>query len=408
MKRFFAVVAVLLLCVGVMAVTASAAGASASMSGPGTVRAGDTITVTFSVSGSGLYGVSGRLEYDSSKLTLKSTAQKIGSPWMVEFSGSSFVAYDNNLTNPIGSSTAVFSATFQVSSTVSTGATISVSCTGVTASDGNADANVGTVSYSATVAAPMSSENRLKSLRVSNATLSPAFSPNTTSYTAQVPYEVSKLTLSAEANHGSAKVSVSNPYLTADATTKVTVTVTAENGSKKTYTISVTRAKDPNYIPSSDNSVTEITVDGFLLSPVFSGENTQYVIWLPYETESVAVSATATDSKATVTVEGGEALLPGQDNPIRVICTAEDGTQKIYTVVAKRAAAHGEPVEETTEATQPETTEPTETAPTEPVQTTRPSILRNLWLWVAVGCCLLCLGGGLGIGIFISRKSKKE
>ena len=42
---------------------------SASMSGPSTVRAGDTITVSFSAGG-GIYGCSGAVSYDSSLLTL--------------------------------------------------------------------------------------------------------------------------------------------------------------------------------------------------------------------------------------------------------------------------------------------------------------------------------------------------
>lgn len=411
MKRILAVVTALLLCSCILSVTVFAAGVSASLSGPGTVRAGDTITVTFSLSGSGLYGASGKMSYDSSRLTLKSTSQQIASPWVVEFSGSNFVAYDNDLSNPINSSAALFSATFTVNSNVAAGSTIQVSCTGVTASDGSADSNIGTVSYSKTVSAPLSADNKLKSLTVKNAVISPAFSANTTSYTAEVPYSVSKLDISAVANHSGAKVSVSNPSLTANATTKITVTVTAENGSTKTYTIAVKRAQDPNYVPSNNNSLASITVEGFLLSPVFAADNTQYVIWLPYETEAVNVAAAAADSKASVQILGGENLLPGADNEIQVICTAEDGSQKAYLVIAKRAAAHGEPVEETTEATEPETTEPALTEPTvtgatEPVGTKEENPWNNR-LWVAVLSGVLCLAAGMGIGILIGQKSRK-
>ena len=407
MKRIIGIITALLLVIGAGTLTTSAAGATADLSGPGTLRAGDTITVIFSLSGSGLYGASGTLSYNSSHLTLKSTTQKAASPWVVEFNGNSFVAYDNNLSNPINGTKEIFSATFQVSSTVSAGTTIQVSCTGVTASDGSADANVGTVSYSKTVSPPLSSDNTLGSLSVSNASIRPAFSPNTTSYTAQVPYEVSKLNMHATANHSSAKVSVSNPYLTEDATTRVTVTVTAENGSTRSYTIAVTRAKNPNYIPSSDNSLAGISVEGFLLSPGFSTDHTQYVIWLPYETETVSVSATANDSKADVEVRGGDGLVAGADNEIQVICTAEDGSAKVYTVIAKRAAAHDAPEEETTEPTVPETTESTEpTLPqkNEPEQPKVP-VYRNKLFWVAVSACAVCLGVGIGMGILIGRKT---
>ena len=292
MKRVISLVVLVLILASVFALTASAASASASLTGPGTVRAGDTITLTFNLNGSGIFGASGALSYDSSVLELKGTEQKIGNGWAVEFNGNTFVAYDNNLAKPINSSTALFTVAFKVKS-VAVGTALSVSYTGVTASDGNADANVGTVTYSATVAAPLSGDNALKSMTVSNATISPAFSAGTTSYTAEVPFDVSKLSVSAVANDAKAKVSVNSPNLTPGGTTNVTVTVTAENGSSKTYTIAVKRAQDPNYKASSNNDLSSITVDGFLLSPAFSPENTQYVIWLPYETQSVTVSGTA-------------------------------------------------------------------------------------------------------------------
>ena len=408
-KRLSMIFAALLLLSALCCVTASAASANATLTGPGTVRAGDTITLTFNLSGSNIYGASGTLSYDSNQLTLTGTTQKIGNGWAVEFNGNNFVAYDNNLAKPINSSTALFTATFKVKS-LSTGTAVKVSYTGVTASDGNADASVGTVSYSATIAAPLSTDNALKTLTVSNATISPAFSAGTTSYTAEVPFEVSKLNVSATANDSKAKVSVNSPTLTPNGTTKVTVTVTAENGSKKTYTISVKRAQDPNYTASSNNDLSGITVDGFLLSPVFSAENTNYVIWLPYETESVTISGTVADSKASVTVEGGSDLKAGQDNVIKVICTAESGAQKIYTVVAKRAASHDGSVDPTEPATQPTESQ----TPTEPQEPTANEKRSGVSVAVLIIVAILCLAGGAAGGylgkntIYYGKKRKRN
>lgn len=356
--------AALLCCV----VPVCAAGASASLAGPGTVRAGDTITLTFQLNGSNILGASGTLSFDTNQLTLVKTAQTIAAPWMVEFNGNNFVAYDNNQTNPIQGNKGLFTATFQVKS-VAPGTAITVSCQNVVASDGTADANIGTVSYSVTVALPLSSDNELSSLTVGNAAISPAFAAGTTSYSAEVPFEVSQLQISATARDAKASVSVHSPTLTPNGVTQVSVTVTAENGAKRTYTISVKRAQDPNYVPSSNSQLSSITVNGFLLSPAFTAENRSYVIWLPYETESVTVSGTAADSKASVAVEGGGTLFAGQDNEIKVICTAEDGTKTVYTVIAKRAAAHDGSVE--TLPTQPPQTQPPTTLPpeTQPPQT---------------------------------------
>lgn len=90
---------------------------------------------------------------------------------------------------------------------------------------------------------------------------------------------------------------------------------------------------------SSNNALQALVVEGFALTPGFHREITQYVISLPYETESITVVATAEDSKATVEIVGGNDLVAGADNEVRVICTAEDDSQRVYTVIAKRAAA---------------------------------------------------------------------
>ena len=410
MKRLISLAAAILLCVTLFAVTASAVSANATLTGPGTVRAGDTITLTLNLNGSGLYSASGALSYNSSQLTLVSTAQKIGNGWAVEFSGNNFVAIDNNLANPIESNTALFTVTFKVNSSVAVGTKITVSYTDVTATDGKADANVGTVSYSATIAAPASKDNSLKSLSVSNATISPAFNTNTTSYTAEVPFDVSKLNVSAAANDGKAKVSINSPNLKPGGTTNVTVTVTAENGSTKTYTIAVKRAQDPNYVASSNNDLSGITVNGFLLSPVFSADNTSYMIWLPYETDSVSVSGTAADSKAEVAVEGGTGLIAGADNEIKVICTAEDGTQKVYTVIAKRAAAHDgstEPTDPPTEPTEPSTEpddEPTVPVPTEPQMPSGSENNGGIPWWTLLIVGVVCFGLGALVATAAGKK----
>ena len=401
MKKIISILTVLVLCLALMLpMTVSAASASASLTGPGTVRAGDTITLSFNLNGSGIFGASGTLSYDSSQVTLSGTSQKIGSPWAVEFNGNNFVAYDNNLSNPINGNKTLFTATFKVKS-VAAGTNIKISYTGVKASDGSADASVGTVTYSTTIAAPLATDNNLANLSVSNATISPAFSAGTTNYTASVPFEVSKLNVSATATDGKAKVSVNSPTLTPNGTTKVTVTVTAENGAKKTYTISVKRAQDPNYKASDNNKLSGISVDGFLLSPAFNTDTTQYVVWLPYETTSIKIGGSAADGKASVAVEGGENLAAGQDNPVKVICTAENGEKKTYTVIVKRAAAHDGSIEELPD--EPVTDEQVDAQPDDTTSKTKGGIA---WWWLlVVGVGALAVGA---VGGFLGKDLIKK
>ncbi len=173
-KSISVLITIILLITFTLLMTVSAANASAELVGPSTVRAGDTVTVSFKLSGKNISGVSGKLSYNSNQLTLTGTSQKISAPWAVEFSGNNFVAYDNNLEKPINSTKTLFTATFKVKS-LAAGTTVKVSLTELKASDGKADVNLGTVSYSKKIAAPLSGNNELSELSVKNATEPPHF-----------------------------------------------------------------------------------------------------------------------------------------------------------------------------------------------------------------------------------------
>lgn len=423
MKKMISFTLALVLCVCVLSVCVFAANPSASLTGPDQVRAGDTITLTFTLDGKGLFAVSGTLDYDKDVLELVEAASK-KKTWEIELFGDVIVAEGKDFEDPVDGKTALFTLKFRVNKNVTTGSAVSVSVTDLLASDSVNDQKISTVKYSAKIAPPLSKENDLASLGASNAAINPSFSADVTKYTAEVPFSVDKLSVNAKAKDSNAKVSVNSPTLKPGAVTDVTVTVTAENGDKKVYTISVKRGQDPNYVPSGENTLSGITVEGFLLSPVFDPEVTNYVIWLPYEVESVNVSGSASNALATVKVLGGDALLPGQDNEIQIYCIAENGDQKVYTVTAKRAAAHGNEPTEPTQPTEPtapvDPTEPSTapTMPSEPQQTepstapTQPSGSGSqqpqgaLQLWMLIAAASLCLALGLAAGLLIGRKMK--
>lgn len=111
--------------------------------------------------------------------------------------------------------------------------------------DGNGDPMNITPGWSTvTINAPYtaSGNNNLSALSISPGTLSPGFSAGTTSYSASVSNSTTSVAVSAKAADGKAKVAVwGNTGLSVGNNT-ITVQVTAENGSKKTYTITVNRA----------------------------------------------------------------------------------------------------------------------------------------------------------------------
>lgn len=423
MKKLTCFVIILLLVLSMVPCVMAAP--TASMSGPSTVRAGDTITVSFSAGG-GIYGGSGAVSYDSAMLTLNGYTAAVGGSWAVEFSGNSFVFYDNSMSSPISGGTTIFTASFTVNKSASAGTSLCVSATGVTLSDGSADTVVGTCSYSTTIAPPLSGNNKLASLTVSNATISPAFSADTTTYTASVPYSTSSLQISATAADSSAKVAVGSTSLTAGSTTNVHITVTAENGATREYVIKVTRAQDPNYVKSNNADLKSLAVDGYTLSPVFAADVTSYYVWLPYEADTVSIKAETADSKAKLAVGTYDELLSGKGTPVAVTVTAEDGTEKVYTVTVVRAPAHedteaflnGEREEETVPETEPVTepvtepitepsTEPITEPVTEPIEEPQAKNIRPVIIVVTGAICLV-LGAGIGYLVFVLISKKRK
>ena len=298
------------------------------------------------MNGTGLSVVQGQILYDASQLTFQSSGSVL-TGWAFDDINSAtagkvtFLISDSKLNAPISTNKRLFTLTFTVRNTVATGATVRVTATGFSASDGSNDFTPAPASYSVKVAAPASTNNLLASLSVTNAAISPAFNANTTSYSASVAFDVADLALTAKAADAKARVTIGSKALVAGAVTDVTVTVTAESGAQRVYTISVTRANDPNYVPGTVSTLADLTVPGFLLSPPFNDTDTTYLIWLPTEVEGITVDAVPTDSKASFEAVGESILAAGQDNYVTVVCTAEDGkTKTSYTLIVKRAAAH--------------------------------------------------------------------
>lgn len=124
-----------------------------------------------------------------------------------------------------------------------------------------------------------------------------------------------------------------------------------------------------------NNYLSDITVEGLSLSPSFTGANTQYTITVDYAISSINVSATPVVSKAKVEGTGAYTLAVGT-NTIKLLCTSESGSERIYTLTVVRESENGEIIGPGTEDSGTEDTgtedtgtdnpsdEPTESDPT--------------------------------------------
>ena len=175
-----------------------------------------------------------------------------------------------------------------------------------------------------------SSDATLKSLKVDVEGLNPLFNKNTYLYTLTVSSEVESLKVTASTNHSKAKYKVTGNTNLKNGDNTVLVTVTAENGSTKTYKIIVTKAEDPE---KANAYLTNIVVDNGTLNEEFARETMEYTVKdVTFDVTKLQISAFPENAKAGVIIEGNDELKVGQ-NIIKIVVTAEDGkTTKEYTI----------------------------------------------------------------------------
>ncbi|QTH42825.1 cadherin-like beta sandwich domain-containing protein [Cohnella sp. LGH] len=193
----------------------------------------------------------------------------------------------------------------------------------------------------------LSNEAGLSSLTLSSGSLSPDFSSGTTDYMTVMQSSVSSITVTPTVRDSYATVEVNGTAVTSgtesgaialNAGDTVTIVVTAEDGTKKTYKVTRT--------PGSNADLSGMTLSSGTLSPTFAAGTTSYAASVANGVSSITVTPTVSDSTATVKVNGtivangsvsGAISLSVGDNPIPVVVTAQDGTTtKTYTVTVTR------------------------------------------------------------------------
>lgn len=216
----------------------------------------------------------------------------------------------------------------------------------VTAPDGTVK------TYKVTVRRPQSSNNDLSSLSVSAGTLSPGFASGTTGYSLAVPSVVAATTVTAAVADPTASITVKGAPLASGQTTApiqlalgpnaIPVEVTAQNGAKKTYTVTITR--------NANADLSNLSVSAGGLTPSFTAGVTSYSLSVPNATATTTVTATLADPTSTMTINGqavasGQAFGPvplvvNQDNTFTIVVTSAGGlATKSYVVVVKRPAS---------------------------------------------------------------------
>ena len=157
-----------------------------------------------------------------------------------------------------------------------------------------------------------SSDANLSALTISEGTL-PPFAAATTAYNAgEVAHDVASVTVTPTVNHAAASVTVASAEVTsgtpsaaiplAVGANNIGITVTAEDASTKTYTVTITRAAPPP--ANADLSGVVFTPTPDSITPAFDSGVYTYTVNVASDVGSITITPTANDASASLTVDG--------------------------------------------------------------------------------------------------------
>ena len=203
---------------------------------------------------------------------------------------------------------------------------------------------------------PILSNNAdLMNLSLSQGSLSPSFTPSLTAYEAVVLHETTSVQVFTQSADSKASVAVSgNPGSLFVGDNFISIVVTAEAGNTRTYTLNIKRGA---YVPSSNAFLSSLIISEGSLLPGFSQNTLAYSVHVPYETESLVLTATAADLKSTLKLNGTDLVsgVPSNAQTLNIgstvfnlLVSAEAGNTHIYTVTVNRS---GKPLYQLTDFT---------------------------------------------------------
>jgi len=178
------------------------------------------------------------------------------------------------------------------------------------------------------VSNPLSSDNYLKDLVINSShEISQRFDPNISNYDVTVPNEVDKLDFKFVTSDSKAIVKViGNENFKVGEVNTVQIEVTAEDGTKRIYTLNVNRTTD-----GSDNKLKDLVIGGVDLNPNFDPDVLEYEVKIDGDTDKLSINAIPENGDCTVEIIGNENLKEGS-NTVLVKVTDKNDFTRYYTI----------------------------------------------------------------------------
>ena len=295
------------------------------------IRVGDTFKVDYVLSGLTaknieLNGIEGIINYDKDVLDLVG----ISSNSLDEYSNYNYLTskylYASN--KVIEKDSVVLTFTFKAKMEQNTNIKMTNEKVAI---DGTEVKLVSNSDIDVKIVRALNTNNDITSLTSSIGTFDKPFDKNVLEYTLYVDYWVKSVTLNGVLGDEYASTLAFKEYALTGDTTVITLPVVAENGDIKSYTINVVKV----YPKSTNNYLSKLEIEGYEID--FDKDTLEYSIKVSSDVETLDITAVAEDAGARVNIYGNSDFKEGE-NTVTVVVTAEDGSERTYTITVDKEA----------------------------------------------------------------------
>lgn len=263
----------------------------------------------------------------------------------------------------VGSSgTAVVSAT-PVDMSDSNGSPVTIGGSSASVSIKSAASSTSSASTSSTTNSENATTSSDTNKKSSNANLSnlgirpndfSGFKAATTTYNVTVAKDVESVEVYATAQDSKAKVSGTGKKQLQEGNNAVAVTVTAEDGTKKTYTINITREgnkadeEETNTEEVQAEGLSELNIGNLQLSPTFTTNVYEYTVTYIGEDNKLDINTTATNPEYVIEITGNEDLKEGENLVTILVSDKEGNNIATYQITVNKSLSNQQETQEET------------------------------------------------------------
>lgn len=305
------------------------------------IRVNDTFKVTLNLTGFSkdyINGIEGMLNYDKTALELigLSTQNSLNQYGNFNYNTSTFIQAGEEVVNK---DTTIITFTFKALKQTDT----NISLSNLKAAKDGSKVNINSSNaLSLKINRKLSTNNDIINLKPSTGRLDKEFNKDIYEYNLYVDYRTTSITLEGLLGDKYATTTGFREYKLTDDKTVILIEVVSETGEVKTYKINVikeypsTNTSTKQMSLSSNNYLQTLKIEGYEIE--FDKDKLEYEITVGSDVTSLDITAIAQLSSANVRIYGNDNFKEGE-NIVTIVVTAEDGSEKTYTIKVNKESA---------------------------------------------------------------------